>query len=109
MKKNQLRVDILGTSFSIQSGENPEYLKSLYDHLKRKISDAKQDTRVSDPLKIAILACLNCIDELFKEKERGIRASRDAGPAVDERIINEEIDEVTERIMRKIDESLSRE
>ena len=110
MKKNQLRIDILGTTFAIQSEEKPEYLKALYDFLKRKISDTKQNSPASDPLKIALLACLNCIDELFKERERSYslknaRAREDVPE--DKRIINEEIDEVTARIIKKIDESIA--
>jgi cell division protein ZapA (FtsZ GTPase activity inhibitor) len=110
--KHQLRIDILGTSFAIQSEEKPEYLKAIYDYLKMKIGETKIGSQGTDPLKISILTCLNCIDELFKERERSYRinhpnAQFPAIPAIGEN--NKEIDEVAARIIKKIDESLGGE
>jgi cell division protein ZapA (FtsZ GTPase activity inhibitor) len=108
MAKNQLKVDILGTSFVIQSEEKQEYLTALYDHLKKKLSETIQIRGASDPLKIAILTCLNIIDELFKERQRAerIKNAKVEELPPDRRIIEEEIDEVAARIMKKIDESI---
>jgi cell division protein ZapA (FtsZ GTPase activity inhibitor) len=109
MNKHQLRIDILGTSFTIQSDERPEYLRALYDYFKKKVSDAKFGSDVNDPLKISILACLNCIDELFKEREKAYRL-KNGNPALTGDSPggepDDQIDEVAARIMKKIDESL---
>ncbi len=112
MNKHQLRIDILGTSFSIQSEEKSEYLKALYEYLKKKISETKLGSQVTDPLKLSILTCLNCIDELFKERERLYRLKNQGGthaisPA--DLAASEEIEEVAARIIKKIDESLGGE
>jgi cell division protein ZapA (FtsZ GTPase activity inhibitor) len=113
MNKNQLRIDLLGTSFSIQSEEKQEYLKAVYDYLKVKINEIKEKGTISDPLKIALLASLNIIDDLFREKEKLYRLRNslqtDNKLVPSREIVQDaanEIDEIAARIMKKIDESL---
>lgn len=68
MRRGTLQIDTLGTSFSIQTDEKPEYLNVLYSHLKKTIQDIENASGIDDPLKIAILAGIQITDELYKEK-----------------------------------------
>ncbi|HPX46676.1 MAG TPA: cell division protein ZapA [Treponemataceae bacterium] len=70
MSRGTLQIDTLGTSFSVQTDEKPEYLNVLYSHLKKTINEIEQASGIDDPLKIAILAGIQISDELYKERLR---------------------------------------
>jgi cell division protein ZapA len=69
MEKRQLKIDLLGTSFVIQSQESPEYLDRLCGFLRTKVDEVKRRYTFADPLTVALLAGLNLADELFKQRE----------------------------------------
>jgi cell division protein ZapA len=93
MEKRQLRIDVLGTSFVIQSDESPEHLARLSTYVKSKIEEVKSRYTFADPLTVAMLAALNIADEMFKAREgRG-------GPV-------EEMEGMAERLISRIDEEL---
>ena len=98
MEKTQLKIKILGTSFSIQSGESREYLDSILDYYKSKVEEINEKTIKADPLKLAIIAGLNIVDELFKERRRKT-AVQPGGEGL-------ELDKITERMINKINSSL---
>ncbi len=95
MEKRQLRIEVLGTSFTIQSDETPEHLARLSSYVKAKIEEVKTRYAFADPLTIAILAALNIADDLFKSRE-----ARGAPPE------GEEISDVAERLLTRIDDEL---
>ncbi|MFP4643503.1 MAG: cell division protein ZapA [Spirochaetales bacterium] len=68
--KRSMRIDLLGTSFTIQSDENPAYLRNLVGYYRDKLAEVRQSVNTSDDLKIAILGALTVVDELFKERHR---------------------------------------
>ncbi|GAB1483814.1 cell division protein ZapA [Treponema sp.] len=68
MPKGGLRIDLLGTSFSISADEDPEYLQSLLKRYTKVIEDIRLSTGLSDPLKIAIVAGMVLSDELEKAR-----------------------------------------
>jgi cell division protein ZapA (FtsZ GTPase activity inhibitor) len=97
--KHQLKVTILGVSLTLQSKENSHYLNKVVNYFLKRIKEAQQDTTICDPLKISIMAGLNIADELMKEKKqhfRGMDAESDP----------QQLEEITERMIAKIDESL---
>jgi hypothetical protein len=96
MEKRQLRIDVLGTSFVIQSDESAEYLNRLTAHVRAKIEEVKGRYTFADPLTVAVLAALNIADELFKARD-GREPS--GGP-------DEEIATVAEKLISRIDEDL---
>ena len=69
MEKRQLRIDVLGTSFVIQSDESAEHLSRLSAYVKSKIEEVKSRYSFADPLTVAMLAALNIADELFKTRD----------------------------------------
>lgn len=92
-----MKIELLGTSFIVQTDEDPEHLNDIVDYLKTKIQEVRASVSTGDPLKIAILSALLAVDELFKE-----RAQR-RQQAVD----SEQLEQITERILRELDSTLS--
>ncbi len=100
MEKRQLRIDVLGTSFVIQSEESPEHLAILSSFVKDRIEEVKSRYTFADPLTVAVLAALNIADDLFKARsgrEPALSSSQSA-----------EIENVAERLISRIDEELLR-
>ena len=100
MKNNQLNIDILGSSFTIRSSEDPEYLEQVVWYLENKIKDTQKKVPVTDPLKIAILSGFFLVDELMKEKmKKGLPYSITAQDA-------DEIGKITEDLIELIDRNM---
>jgi cell division protein ZapA len=97
MEKRQLRIDVLGTSFVIQSDESPEHLALLSSFVKGRIEEVKARYSFADPLTVAVLAALNIADDLFKARD---------GRELPAHIA--EIESVTERLLSRIDDELLR-
>ena len=98
MEKNSLEVNILGSSFTIQSSGDPEYLQRVANYLKNKVQEIQQkyaDNTTQDPIKISLLAGLNVVDELFRCQGREPSGTD-----------NGEIESITERLIDTIDRSL---
>jgi cell division protein ZapA (FtsZ GTPase activity inhibitor) len=85
-----VEVSILGCSFTIQSNYDPRYMSEVVACLKEKIREVQTGSGVQDPLKIALLAALNVVDELLRKRGDASR----------------EIEEITERLIERIDQSL---
>ena len=99
MEKNSLEVNILGSSFTVQSSGDPEYLQRVAVYLKNKVQEIQQkyaDNATQDPIKISLLAGLNLVDELFRCQGLGAQSGTDNG----------EIERITERLIDTIDRSL---
>ncbi|MBQ8211990.1 MAG: cell division protein ZapA [Treponema sp.] len=64
----KLKVDLLGTSFTIQANEETEYLEKLLGYYKRITDDVQKIDTVKTPLQISILSGIMLCDELYKEK-----------------------------------------
>ncbi len=90
MDGRSVEVSILGSSFTIQSNYEPRYLDEVIAHLKEKIREVQAASGAQDPLKIALLAALNVTDELLQKR------GQDSG----------EIEELTEKLIERIDQSL---
>jgi cell division protein ZapA (FtsZ GTPase activity inhibitor) len=102
MGKSSLEVDILGTSFSVQSDADPRHLARVVEYLRSKIKAIQASASHYEPIKICLLAALNVVDELFQAREAGSSAQeRPAeGPEATE------IERITESLIEKIDRSL---
>jgi cell division protein ZapA (FtsZ GTPase activity inhibitor) len=71
MSKSDLRIDILGASFSITADEDPVYLENLLNRYHLVIENTKKITGLEDPLKISIIAGFLLCDELGKKGGQG--------------------------------------
>lgn len=63
-----LKIDTLGTNFTIQAKEDSEYLENLFSYYKQMIKQVEESAKLNEPLKISILAGIMLCDELYKEK-----------------------------------------
>ncbi|MDR1617858.1 MAG: mannose-6-phosphate isomerase, class I, partial [Treponema sp.] len=73
MPNGNLLLNILGTSFSISTDEEPAYLEELFNFYKEAVDTTQRSAKL-DPLQTAILTGFLLCDEL-KKKERHIPAS----------------------------------
>jgi mannose-6-phosphate isomerase len=64
--KSDLRIDILGTSFSISADEDRAYLESLLNYYRIKIENTRKKTGLQDPLKLALVTGFLLCDDILK-------------------------------------------
>jgi cell division protein ZapA len=98
-------INLLGTNFTIQSDEDPAYLRQILSYLEDKVQEVSSGVKTSDPLKISILAGLLLADELHKQRNQSpiIGSSNNTLNEEDEL----EVAEITTRLIKTIDECLS--
>jgi cell division protein ZapA (FtsZ GTPase activity inhibitor) len=65
---NDLLINVLGTSFSITAGEDPEYLNEVLAQYQVAIANTQGISGMKDPLKVAILTGFLLCDEINKIK-----------------------------------------
>ncbi|MFO8063196.1 MAG: cell division protein ZapA [Spirochaetota bacterium] len=63
-----MRIELLGTSFTVHTDEDPERLRDIVDYYKTKVQEIQGSVSTDDELKVAILAGLLSVDELFKAR-----------------------------------------
>lgn len=63
---SDLRLEILGTSFSITTDEEPAYLEEVLSQYRTVVANTHDISGMNDPLKIAILAGFLLCDEINK-------------------------------------------
>ena len=109
-----LHIDVLGTDFSIASKEDEHYLVTLLENYKAMVriieknsmdSGAGRHARYtpSDSLKTAILAGIMLCDELYKEKQKSVRAHESDFQKTPELT---EVERMTLQLINKIDQAL---
>jgi mannose-6-phosphate isomerase len=68
--KSSLHIDVLGTSITIATDEEEEYLKSLLEAYKKHVEDIRASSGLTDPLKIAVLTGFMLCDEVGKASKK---------------------------------------
>jgi cell division protein ZapA (FtsZ GTPase activity inhibitor) len=63
-----MRIELLGTSFTIKTDQDEAYLKDLVAYLETKVREIESTVPARDPVKVAILAALLVVDELFQAR-----------------------------------------
>ncbi len=71
-----LQIDVLGTSFALQTDETSQYLDVLYNHFRIMLKHVENVTGSTDSLKTAIVAGILITDELFKERMKNPNADK---------------------------------
>lgn len=97
MKSNLFQVNLLGTSFSIQTDEDPGRMEEIVDYLRKKTNSVESGLSIKDPLKNLIISSIIIIDELQKEKQM-LADGRSSE--------HDEVERLTLQIMERIDKSL---
>lgn len=69
-----MKIEVLGTSFTVQSDQDPAYLREITEFFKQKVADIQRSVSTTDPLKTSILAGLLAVDEYFKYRSGSAQA-----------------------------------
>jgi mannose-6-phosphate isomerase len=102
MQKNSLRIDVLGTSFTIAAEADRLYLDGLLKRYKLKIEEIQKSAGIDDPLRIAILTGFALYDEIER-----MRSGSPAGHSSYEYMhIGERLDDLSSRIDAAIGDNL---
>ena len=99
----KLQIKILGTAFSAQANEDDEYLQKLLNYYREITDTIKKSGKLSDPLKISILAGISLVDELYKEKQLNARLNSE-NPQNEKH--DSEVMRLTEEMINKITEAV---
>ena len=97
MAEHLTHVELLGTSFMIRSEEDPAYLNKVMTYFRARLEATATQVSWSDPLKVSIVAALNIVDELFKERMVNGTVSEEA----------RKTGEIASRLIGQIDRALS--
>ena len=102
----KLRIEMLGTSFTIQANEDNEYLEKLLGYYKRITEDVNKIDSIKNPLQTAILSGIMICDELYKEKQNKVALENGQYVPVENDMDNYEIERRTQSMIDKIDKVL---
>lgn len=78
-----MKIEMLGTSFTVNTDEDPDYFAEVVEHFRDKIREIQGAVATSDPLKIAILAGILASDDFIKLNGQQRRASLEARSITD--------------------------
>jgi cell division protein ZapA len=74
-EKNEVRVQIFGTSYTIRGEADQAYVQRVASYVDAKMREINEKLPVASVAKVAVLASLNLADELFREREERRRLS----------------------------------
>jgi cell division protein ZapA (FtsZ GTPase activity inhibitor) len=66
MKSRVVHVDIHGQRYAVRSELDPQYIAELAGYLDEKMQMAARELASADPLRVAVIAALNIVDELYR-------------------------------------------
>lgn len=102
----QLKIEMLGTAFTIQANEDNEYLEKLLGYYKRITDDVNKIDSIKNSLQTAILSGIMICDELYKEKQKKVAMENGEYVPVENDIDIAEIERRTQEMISKIDKVL---
>ncbi len=104
-------IELLGTSFAVQTDESVEYIERIVAELRGRFEALRASTRVQDPLKLSIIGCITLLDELSRAKEGYAAQSEPGAPMRAEHPLDtaqgeDEFSRVAARLIADLDRSL---
>jgi len=81
--RHDLFINVLGASFSITAGEDPQYLNDVLEQYRLAIANTQGISGMKDPLKVAILTGFLLCDEINKLKLQAEEEQVAAEKAID--------------------------
>ena len=94
-----VHIRVLGTSFTIQTDQPPEYVESLISYIQEKVRTIESSAGSKENLKTAILVSVLLADELFQSRSA---ASREAAESLNV----DEIERYARDLIKRIDATL---
>ncbi len=68
--KNVMYVQIMGHEYPVEANSGDElYVNRLAQFVEEKMREMKQDSKIIDSYKLAVMAAMNITDELFRLQE----------------------------------------
>jgi cell division protein ZapA len=68
--KNVMYVQIMGHEYPVEANPGDElYVNRLAQFVEEKMREMKQDSKIIDSYKLAVMAAMNITDELFRSQE----------------------------------------
>ena len=68
--KNVMYVQIMGHEYPVEANPGDElYVNRLAQFVEEKMREMKQDSKIVDSYKLAVMAAMNITDELFRLQE----------------------------------------
>src|SRR5438874_12822023 len=68
--KNVMYVQIMGHGYPVEANPGDElYVNRLAQFVEEKMREMKQDSKIIDSYKLAVMAAMNITDELFRLQE----------------------------------------
>ena len=97
-----LKIDLLGTSFAIKADEDDSYLQDILAYYRKTVQQISNETTLSDPTQISIVAGIRLCDELYKEKTllNKYKKSQNAQE------LNDDVEQVTKKLISALDKAL---
>jgi cell division protein ZapA len=82
---SMLRIDVLGTAFSIDTPTDGAYMQFLLENYKKMTALVEQGagSAIRDPLQLSIMSGIMLCDELYKEKKKSEKVRHDLATAGD--------------------------
>src|SRR5258707_15602197 len=85
--KNVMYVQIMGHEYPVEANPGDElYVNRLSQFVEEKMREMKQDSKIIDYYKLAVMAAMNITDELFRLQESKGSSSKTLESKTDERI-----------------------
>ena len=94
-----LKIELLGTSFSIKASDDDNYLKKLLGYYKNIVNEIQKSGMLKSELHISILAGIMLCDELYKEKSKSSVSQKTS-------LSNEKAEKLTSEMIKKLDQVL---
>lgn len=94
-----LKIELLGTSFSIKASEDDNYLKKLLGYYKNIVNEIQKSEMLKSELHISILAGIMLCDELYKEKSKSSVSQKTS-------LSNEKAEKLASEMIKKLDQVL---
>jgi cell division protein ZapA (FtsZ GTPase activity inhibitor) len=94
---HDLKIQALGTSFSITAGEDPAYLNDVLAQYQAAVANTQAISGMKDPLKVAILTGFLLCDAINKLKRQIDNEQTNA---------EQELDRITQNLIDYIDQAM---
>ncbi|MCL2802103.1 MAG: cell division protein ZapA [Treponema sp.] len=94
---NEIRLDILGTSFTITADADEAYLKKVLTQYNEAVKNTQKISGIKDPLNIAVLTGFLLCDEFNKVKQQLENPDDEA----------DEVEDRTLRLISKLEQALN--
>jgi cell division protein ZapA len=99
MNSRVVHVDLIGQRYAVRSDLDPQYIGELASYLDEKMRMAARELASADPMRVAVIAALNIVDELYRAREEssGSEAQMRDRTAAIERMVDAALAEISIR------------